>query len=174
MLTGLQRISNYTTLLRQVLVNVEETRVVKRKAYFDSRDPVNALVTIGIGFNIDTVSKNLRYVLEEMGVYNLPSEIDPTKTAQEVIKEAIDSVVTTFDPDLQSALDNALQQHFSVALGATAEFAITEPQAYNILDKIINDKKYGLNGERSLDDRLRANGIDVAALEGTKEYLVLT
>ena len=165
-LTNLHASANYQDELHQFIKKVEGLVLLP---YFDAKDN-SALVTIGIGANIDTESKYLRYVLAELGIDGAVSEIDSTKTANVLIKAAMDSVPngSANDLALQTALNDVLRKNFPSRFGPTSEFKLTETQVYNVLDKIVADKKI------ALDAKLTANGIDVAAMQNTKEYLVLT
>ena len=87
-LTNLHASANYQDELHQFIKKVEGLVLLP---YFDAKDN-SALVTIGIGANIDTESKYLRYVLAELGIDGAVSEIDSTKTANVLIKAAMDSV----------------------------------------------------------------------------------
>lgn len=171
-LTGLHSLGTaYQTDLRTFLRKVESLFTLP---YFDSAQP--PLVTIGIGAQIDTESTYLAYVLQELGIDGLASESDPTQTANQVIKTAMDTVPngSANNPTLRSTLNNALQTHFASLYGKTGTikpngtFELTEPQAYTVLDKIIAQKK------PALDAKLAAYGIDATAMAGTREYLALT
>ena len=176
-LTGLHVLADYQTELHTFLVKVEK---LESLPYFDSASP--PLATIGIGFNIDTVSKNLGYVLEELWINGQLSEKDPTKTANQVFKAVIDSVPDggAYNAALQAALNNALREHFPSLYGPAGIiepngiFNLTEAQSYTVLDKIVEDKRTDPDPNIGLDAKLAAYGIDATAMYGTREYLALT
>lgn len=170
---GLHSVADYHAALQQFLINAECIGgVIDVLPYFDPK----SIVTIGIGFNIDegdADSEYLRYVLQEINP-NLDqrvSEIDPTKTANDVIAATINSVtprVKSNNLKLQNELNDTLRTHFKILLGANATFSITTTQAKNILDKILASK------ESRLEAWLTEYNIDVAALKGSSEYMALT
>jgi len=171
-LTGLHSLgTTYQTDLRTFLRKVENLFTLP---YFDSAQP--PLVTIGIGTQIDTEPTYLAYVLQELGIDGLPSESNPTQTANQVIKTAMDLVPngSVNDAALQNALNNALRTNFPSLYGTLGKikpngtFVLTEAQAYTVLDKVVTQK------QPALDAKLAAYGIDATAMYGTKEYLVLT
>lgn len=168
-LTNLHTSANYQDELHIFLKQVEGFN--NGLPYFDAAGNT-ALVTIGIGANIDTVSKYLEYVLTELGINGVVSEIDSTKTANQLIKDTMDSVpngsANNGDGALQDALNQVLRENFPSRFGPTSEFKLTEPQSYNVLDKIIADK------QPKLDEWLTEYNIDVTSLKGTNEYMVLT
>ena len=112
-LTGLHVLTGYQSELRLFLRKVEG---FDPRPYFDTATP--RLATIGIGFNIE-VSNNLGYVLEELGIDGLPSETEPTKTANQIFKSVIDGVPDGDRNFLLSRMDNALREHFPSLFGPT-------------------------------------------------------
>ena len=133
---GLHSAGDYQAALQQFLINAECTGgIIDVSPYFDPK----GIVTIGIGFNIDDSdarSEYLKYVLQELNLDQRPSEIDPTKTANAIIADVIDSVtprVKSNNWKLQQELNAALKKHFSNLLGANPTLNITDTQAKNIL-----------------------------------------
>jgi GH24 family phage-related lysozyme (muramidase) len=169
-LTGLHSLGTaYQTELRTFLRKVEGLFALP---YFDSAQP--PLVTIGIGTQIDTEPTYLAYVLQELGINGLPSETNPTQTANQVVKTAMDLVPngSVNNTTLQNALDNALRTNFPSLFpnnsGILHPFSLTDAQAYTVLDKVIAQK------QPALDAKLAAYGINAASMYGTTEYLALT
>src|SRR4029078_7479644 len=122
-LTGLHSLAtNYQAELRSFMKKVEDFRGLP---YFDAPDS-NALITIGIGANIDTESKYLGYVLAELGIDGAVSEIDSTKTANVLIKAVMDKVRngSANNLALQSALTDALRKNFP---GLYGQFGTIKP-----------------------------------------------